>query len=59
MDPVSLAPGAQNPLDTTDPTAGDAFDQALGDAIVTGGVVVGSQLMSQILETLSNDPDTP
>jgi Rod binding domain-containing protein len=35
------------------------FDQKLSEAITTGGVVVGSQIMNQMLSTMADDPDAP
>lgn len=45
MDPVQLDPNAAVPAESFDAQ----FEEALGDAIVTAGIMVGSNLMSQML----------
>lgn len=58
MDPLGGVGGM-----AADAVGGDTFeqqfDQKLSEAITTGGVVVGSQIMNQMLSTMADDPDAP
>ncbi|MGB0084272.1 MAG: hypothetical protein WBP94_02710 [Rhodomicrobiaceae bacterium] len=62
MNPLDLVTGGANPLGGN--TAADAqfeqqFEQKLSEAITTGGVIVGSQIMNQMLSNMADDPDAP
>lgn len=53
MDPVGAVLGGGIALFGGQDGSSELMEQAIGDAIVSAGVVVGSQIMSQILQNFA------